>query len=88
MPQGPKGFINYDDLKSIQIADSDRCYGTEYYGHNLVVNDEMYGLIRFSRHILYDEQVIKYCNKLFSKLVGICLDSPPDLINYPETIMD
>jgi len=88
LPQGPKGFINYQDLKSIQIADHDRCYGTEYYGHNLVVNGEMYGLIRFSRHILYDEPVIKYCNQLFAKLVGVCLDSPPDLTKYPDTIMD
>ena len=33
-PQGPKGFMNFEDLKSIQIGVHDRCYGTSYKGHN------------------------------------------------------
>ncbi len=82
MPQGPKGFISYEDLKSIEIGEHDRCAGTEYYGHNLVVNGEKLGLVRISRHITFDEKVINYCNQLFSKLVGVCLDSTPDLIKH------
>ena len=86
-PQGPKGFINFEDLKSIQIGNHDRCYGTSYNGHNLVINGEEYGLIRMAKAIEYDEPLIKYCNKLFSNLVGVCLESPPDLINFPGTII-
>ena len=87
LPQGINGFINYDDLKSIQIAHTDRCYGSAYYGNNLIINDEEVGLVRMSNGITYDEPAIKYCNQLFSKLVGICLDTPPDLEKYPDTLI-
>ena len=87
LPQGVNGFINYDDLKSIQIAHTDRCYGSNYFGNNLIINKEEVGLVRMSNGITYDEPAIKYCNQLFSKLVGICLDSAPDLESYPDTLI-
>ena len=63
---GPKGFINFEDLKSIQIGVHERCYGTSYIGHNLVINGEEYGLIRIAKAIEYDEPLTKYCNQLFT----------------------
>ena len=86
-PQGPKGFMNFEDLKSIQIGKHDNFYGTSYNGHNLVINVEEYGLIRMEKAIEYDKPLIKYCNQLFTKLVGVCLDSPPDIVKFPGTII-
>ena len=79
--------MNFEDLKPIQIGERDRYYGTSYNGHNLVINGEEYGLIRMAKAIEYDETLIKYCNQLFTKLVGVCLDSPPDIIRFPGTII-
>ena len=83
----PKGFINFEDLKSIQIGVHEKCYGTSYNGHNLVINGEEYGLIRMAKTIEYDEPLNKYCNQLFTKLVWVCLDSPPDIIRFPGKII-
>jgi len=47
----------------------EKCYGTSYNGHNLVINGEEYGLIRMAKTIEYDEPLNKYCNQLFTKLV-------------------
>ena len=58
-PKGPKGFMNFENLKSIQIGKHDRCYGTSYNGHNLVINGEEYGLIRMSKAIGFDKPLIK-----------------------------
>ena len=66
---------------------NDRCYGSNYFGNNLVINKEEVGLVRMSNGITFDEPAIKYCNQLFSKLVGICLESAPDLEAYPETLI-
>ena len=87
LPKGINGFINYDDLQSIQIAHSDRCYGTHYFGHNLIINNEELGLVRMANGLAPDQPSIIYCNQLFSKLVGICLDSAPDLNTYPGTLI-
>ena len=84
-PKGDSGFVNYDDLKSLHIAYADRCYGSNYYGHNLIVNNDYQGLIRMSNGITYDEPAIKFCNQLFNKLVGTCLESGPDLEAFPDT---
>jgi hypothetical protein len=86
-PQGDHGFLNYQDLHSMHIADRDRCYGTNYYGHNLILNKEYSGLVRMSNGMTYDEPAIRFCNQLFSKLVGICLEEGPDLEAFPRTII-
>ena len=86
-PRDTHAFINYDDLKSLQIGYSDICYGTNYYGHSLIVNDEDYGLVRISNGVTFDEPAIVYCNRLFDKLVGICLEKGPDLEQYPKTLI-
>lgn len=86
-PKGDSGFVNYDDLRSLHIADSDRCYGSNYYGHNLIVNGEYQGLVRMSNGITFDEPAIKFCNQLFAGLVGICLESGPDVDAFPDTLI-
>ena len=86
-PKGDSGFVNYDDLTRLHIADSDRCYGSNYYGHTLIVNDNYQGLIRMSNGITFDEPAIKFCNQLFNKLVGVCLEKGPDLEGFPDTII-
>ena len=87
IPQDKNGFLKYDDINSLQIAEHDCCFGTDYIGHNLIINDEKYGLVRMAKGIIYDEKLIKYCNNVFSKLVGVCLNSPPNLDLYPDTII-
>ena len=61
----------------------ERFYGTSYNGHNLVINGVEYWLIKMAKTIEYDKPLIKYCNQLFTKLVGVCLYSPPDIIRFP-----
>ena len=85
--QDPKGFMNFEDLKSIQIGAHYRCDETSYNDNNLVIKGEEYGLIRMAKAIEYDEPLIKYCNQLFTNLVGVYLDSPPDIIKFPGTII-
>ena len=87
LPKDTHAFINYNDLKSLQIGYSDKCYGSNYYGHSLIVNGEDYGLVRMSNGIVYDEPAIVYCNRLFNRLVGICLEKGPDLDEYPNTLI-
>jgi len=87
MPKGYCGFINYEDLKSFQIAYSDKCYGTNYFGHNLVVNKEEMGLVRMGLGITWDEPVIKFINNLSLAMVENCLEEGPDLEKYPKTII-
>ena len=40
-----------------------------------------------AKAIEFDESFIKYCNQLFTKLIGVCLDSPPDIIRFLGTII-
>ena len=40
-----------------------------------------------AKAIEYDEPFIEYCNQLFTNLVGVYLDSPPDIIRFPGTII-
>ena len=86
-PWGAYGFVNFDDLKSLQFGDSDSCCGNQYEGHQLIVNDEVMGIVRMSNGLVYDEPAIVYCNQLFQRMVGEFLEKPPSSDDYPGTLM-
>ena len=65
---GDSGFISKKDLKSIAIGRSDCCFGNDYMGHQLLINNKVVGLIRFSNGLLWDENSLFIAQSLFEEI--------------------
>ena len=57
------------DIKLLQIGEHDAAFGTAYIGHQLIINDKVYGLLRMGTGIEYNDSIIQFINKLSSYLV-------------------
>ena len=72
------GIMPLAEVRSFQIGRHDRCYGTNYVGHQLLVNGEVVGLVRMGSGVIYDDKALQAINGfaqyLFDK--GIA-DAPP-----------
>ena len=61
------GSIPIDEIWEARVGNHDRCLGTNYVGHQLILNGKVVGLVRMGGGILYDEETIEYMNSLFSE---------------------
>ncbi len=61
--------IPLDKIKHFQIGEHDSCYGTDYVGHSLEINQETVGLLRMGTGIAMNEEIINYINSLSGYLV-------------------
>ena len=53
------------DVKSIRIGDHDHSLGAHYAGHQLVINDQVVGLLRISTYLYFDQESIDYLTRFF-----------------------
>ena len=60
-----KGIIPLEQVHTISIGHHDTCFGTAYVGHQLVINNEVMGLLRMSGSIEYDEKAISQLTHIF-----------------------
>ena len=61
------GAVPLNDIKEIKIGRHDRCFGSAYIGHQLIVNGRVVGLMRMGGGMFYDDETIEYLNKLFAE---------------------
>jgi hypothetical protein len=73
---GASGFISKKDLRSIMIGNPDRCYGYTYYGHQLLVNNEVMGLVNYSNWKGHGEESIEFAQLLFDEINKSTSPSP------------
>lgn len=62
--------VPFSSITHFQIGEHDACFGNDYVGHNLEINQEVVGLVRMGTGILLNENIIKYINSLSEYLVG------------------
>ena len=62
-----KGCIPLDDIHSIELGKHDRCFGTAYVGHQLIINGKVMGLLRMGGNVLFDENAITDLSALFHR---------------------
>jgi len=67
---GDTGFISKNDLVSISIGRSDGCFGSEYMGHQILINNEVMGLIRFSNGMVWDDNSLVFAQTLFEEITN------------------
>ena len=60
-----KGIIPLEQVHTIAIGHHDTCFGTAYVGHQLVINNEVMGLLRMGGGIEYDEKAISQLTHIF-----------------------
>ena len=60
-----KGIIPFEQVHTIAIGHHDTCFGTAYVGHQLVINNEVMGLLRMGGSIEYDEKAISQLTHIF-----------------------
>ena len=60
-----KGIIPLEQVHTISIGHHDTCFGTAYVGHQLVINNEVMGLLRMGGSIEYDEKAISQLTHIF-----------------------
>ncbi len=60
-----KGIIPLEQVHTIAIGHHDTCFGTAYAGHQLVINNEVMGLLRMGGSIEYDEKAISQLTHIF-----------------------
>ncbi len=68
--KGEEGSISLEKIKDLRIGEHDHCYGTNYVGHQLIINGIVLGLVRMGSGIMYDEEMMDGINqlgKVFSK---------------------
>lgn len=64
------GSCAFDDLAQVAIGEHDHCLGNAYMGHQLVINNQVVGLLRMGFGIEFDERAIDYLNKMFDACVN------------------
>ena len=60
--KGRKEVMPLREVRSFQIGRHDRCLGTNYIGHQLLVNGEVMGLVRMGGGITFDEKPLRAIN--------------------------
>ena len=60
-----KDIIPLEQVHTIAIGHHDTCFGTAYVGHQLVINNEVMGLLRMGGSIEYDEKAISQLTHIF-----------------------
>ena len=60
-----KGIIPLEQVHTIAIGHHDTCFGTAYVGHQLVINNEVMGLLRMGGSIEYDDKAITQLTHIF-----------------------
>ena len=60
-----KGIIPLEQVHTIAIGHHDTCFGTAYVGHQLVINNEVMGLLRMGGSIEYDDKAISQLTHIF-----------------------
>lgn len=56
--------IKLEGIDSFQIGEHDSCYGTNYVGHDLMINNQKLGLVRLGYGLMYDDKALRYINEL------------------------
>ena len=60
-----KGIIPLEQVHTIAIGHHDTCFGTAYVGHQLVINNEIMGLLRMGGGIEFDDKAISQLTYIF-----------------------
>jgi hypothetical protein len=60
-----KGIIPLEQVHTIAIGHHDTCFGTAYVGHQLVINNEIMGLLRMGGGIEFDDKAISQLTHIF-----------------------
>lgn len=60
-----KGIVPLEQVQTIAIKNHDACFGTAYVGHQLVINNEVMGLLRMGGGIEFDDKAISQLNHIF-----------------------
>lgn len=60
-----KGIIPLEQVHTIAIGHHDTCFGTAYVGHQLVINNEVMGLLRMGEGIEFDDKAISQLTHIF-----------------------
>ena len=60
-----KGIIPLEQVHTIAIGHHDTCFGTAYVGHQLVINNEIMGLLRMGGCIEFDDKAISQLTYIF-----------------------
>lgn len=58
------GSIPIEYVTGLQIGKHDACYGTNYVGHDLMINGQVLGLVRLGFSMSYDSETGEYINAL------------------------
>lgn len=53
------------DVKSIRIGEHDHSLNAHYAGHQLIINEQVVGLLRISTYLYFDQESIDYLAKFF-----------------------
>lgn len=67
---GNSGDLRLEFVRQLAIGDHDHCYGTSYIGHQLVVNNQVVGLLRLSSGLTFDKEAIDYLTNMFAYCFG------------------
>ena len=60
------GLIAFSSkVQTIAIGNHDACFGTAYVGHQLVINNEVMGLLRMGGDVEFDDKAISQLNHIF-----------------------
>ena len=68
VPLSTKDSLPLMEINSIEIGEHDGCFGTAYIGHQLIINNEVKGLLRMGGDMMYDEKMIDELNSLFQSI--------------------
>ena len=60
--------VNIETIKSMKIGHMGYTFGSNYIGHEFIMNDMKIGLLRMGPKIFWDRKAIKYLNSLFGYL--------------------
>jgi len=56
--------LKLESIDSFQIGQHDACWGSDYVGHDLLINMQALGLVRLGFNLTYDDKALKYINDL------------------------
>lgn len=62
--------LEISSIFNIKVGNYDSCIGSAYVGHELEINNQVFGLVRMGYSILCDEKAIEYLNGVFNHLSG------------------
>lgn len=70
-PSTISGHIDLKNISSVEIGDIDTCFGSNYVGHELVINTSTIGYVRMGMNVFADDNVNAILASLFAYLGSV-----------------